>query len=84
MPAVAGYRASEGMEQCLRPLVQGPCTEKVPRGWASSGQESSPKGQSKLRPDDEPEAAVRPEVVLGRWGGKWKRGGSEDLVQVKP
>lgn len=50
-------------------------------GGCQGMQGSAPKVQSKLRLEEETETVVSPVVVLGRWGGRWKQGGSGDLMQ---
>lgn len=49
-----GTELLTGLARHLRPLhiMQGPCTERAPRGWINSGQESSPQGQSRLGPEE--------------------------------
>lgn len=81
LPAVPGHRASDKLGKASGAI---PLSWEGARGWISIGQESSPKGQSELRLEEEADAAVRPGVVLGRWGGWGKQGDSENLVRVRP
>lgn len=86
LPAVSGHRASDRLGKASRAITHSARALfwEGTREWISIGQESSPKGQSELRLEEKSSAVVRPEVVLGRWGGWGKQGDSENLVQVRP
>lgn len=86
LPAVPGHRASDELRKTSRAIPHSAraLSWEGARGWISIGQESFPKGQSELRLEEEADAAVRPEVVLGRWDGWGKQGDSENLVRVRP
>lgn len=86
LPAVPGHRASDRLGKASRVITHSARALywEDTRGWISIGQESSPKGQSELRLEEEADTVVRPEVVLGRWSGRGKQGDSENLVQVRP
>lgn len=86
LPAVPGHRASDRLGKASQAIAHSARALywEGARGWISIGQESSPKGQSELRLEEEASAVVRSEVVLGGWGGWGKQGDSENLVQVTP